>query len=149
MDKLHIKNEMSQLDRKNRQFYDELSDEERKKFSLYLMIRWSSGVNANRGVQEYYVQSCNHYLNKHFFAINKHPRLQWLSATAVSPNLGSFDHHYIKPKKKETAGGNEIKKTLMELMPAAKMSDIETLAVLVDKKELREVMREHGDPGQD
>ena len=31
MDKLSINNEMTQFDRKNREFYDELTDEERKK----------------------------------------------------------------------------------------------------------------------
>jgi hypothetical protein len=43
-DKLNIANEMRQLDRKNRNFYRELTDEERKKFSNYLMIRWASHV---------------------------------------------------------------------------------------------------------
>ena len=87
MDKLNINNEMAQLDRKNRTFYDSLTDEERKKFSNYLMIRWGSAVHGDREIQEYYVQSCNHYLNKHFFAVNRHPKLQWLSATAVSPGI--------------------------------------------------------------
>ena len=40
-DKLNIANEMRQLDRKNRRFYRDLTDEERKKFSNYLMIRWA------------------------------------------------------------------------------------------------------------
>ena len=39
MDKLSIANEMTQFDRKNREFYNELTDEERRKFSNYLMIR--------------------------------------------------------------------------------------------------------------
>lgn len=148
MDKLNINNEMAQLDRKNRTFYDSLTDEERKKFSNYLMIRWGSAVHGDREIQEYYVQSCNHYLNKHFFAVNRHPKLQWLSATAVSPGMGTHKHQWIAPKKKE-AGSNEVKKILMELMPAAKMSDIDTLSQLVDKKELREHLRNHGSPDKD
>ena len=148
MDKLNINNEMSQLDRKNRDFYDELTDEERKKFSTYLMIRWSSAVHGGREIQEYYVQSCNHYLNKHFFAINRHPKLQWLAATAVSPGMGTHRHQWIAPKKKET-GSNEIKKTLMELMPTTKMSDIDALSQLIDKKQLREHLRNHGNPDKD
>ena len=143
LDKLHIKNEMQQLDRKNRNFYDSLTDEERKKFSNYLMIRWSSTVSASQEVQEYYVQSCNHYLNKNFFAVNKHPKLQWLMATAVSPGLGAFDHTWITLKAKEK-GDNEIKKTLMELYPNMKMTDIETLSKVVDKKQLKEHLRQHG-----
>jgi hypothetical protein len=143
MEKLSIGNEMAQLDRKNRGFYDELTDEERKKFSNYLMIRWSSAIHSDREMQEYYVQSCNHYLNKHFFTINKHPKLQWLCATAVSPGLGTQRHQWIAPKKKES-GSNEVKKALMELHPNMKMSDIETLSKLVTKKEIKEKLREHG-----
>jgi len=148
MDKLHIKNEMIQLDRKNRSFYEELSDEERKKFSLYLMIRWSSTVAADSQTQAYYVQSCNHYLNRQFFSINRHPKLQWLCATAVSPDIGCFDHHYIKPKKKET-GSNDAKKQILELFPNMKLADIETLAAITDKKEIKEYLRERGCDGKD
>jgi len=65
-DRLNIRNEMRQLDLKQRDFYRSLTDEEKKKFSNFLMIRWSATVKGDRGLQEYYVQSCNHYLNKHF-----------------------------------------------------------------------------------
>lgn len=148
MDKLSIQNEMAQLDRKNRRFYDELTDEERKKFSNFLMLRWGSAIAGSRELQEYYVQSTNHYLNKHFFAINRHPRLQWLCATAISPGLGSQKHNWIAPKKKDS-GNNEVRKALMDLMPCAKLSDIEVLSQLIDKKELRDYLREHGNPDKD
>lgn len=60
---------MAQLDRKNRAFYDELTDEEKKKFSLYLMLRWSSQVQADNAIQAYYVMSCNENLNSNYFDI--------------------------------------------------------------------------------
>ena len=143
MDKLSIQNEMTQFDRKNRQFYDELTDEEKKKFSNYLMIRWGSAVQGSRDMQEFYVISTNERLNKHFFAVNRHPKLQWLMATSVSPGLGTQRHQWIAPKKKE-AGSNDVKKTLMAMYPNMKISDIETLAAITDKKELAAWQREHG-----
>ena len=143
MDKLSIQNEMSQFDRKNRLFYDELSEEERKKFSNYLMIRWGSAVHGSRDLQEFYVIATNERLNKHFFAVNKHPKLQWLCATSVSPGMGTQRHQWIAPKKKAT-GDNEVKKILMNLYPSMKPSDIDVLAGLVDKRELKEHLREHG-----
>jgi hypothetical protein len=145
MDKLSIRNEMQQFDRKNRAFYDDLTDEERRKFSNYLMIRWGSAVRGGRELQEFYVIATNERLNRHFFSVNRHPKLQWLMATSVSPGLGTHDHVWIAPKKKES-GSNEIKKILLDLYPAMKISDIETLAALVDKKELKDYLREHGDP---
>jgi hypothetical protein len=145
VDKLSIQNEMACFDRKDRNFYDSLTDEERRKFSNYLMIRWGSSVTGSRELQEFYVIATNERLNRNFFAVNQHPRLQWLMATSVSPGLGTPDHVWIAPKKKET-GSNEVKKMLLDLYPTMKISDIETLAGLVDKKELREYLREHGSP---
>ena len=142
-DKLNIANEMRQLDLKNRNFYNELTPEERKKFSNYLMIRWGSAVQGNRELQEYYVQSCNHYFNKHFFSINRHPGLQWLCATAVSPGMGSLKHQWISPKKKE-GGATAVRKQLAELYPGMKDDELDLLAKLTTKKELDEYIHNHG-----
>jgi len=143
VDKLNINNEMQQFDRKNRAFYDELTEEERKKFSNYLMLRWGSSVQGSRDLQEFYVIATNERLNKHFFAVNRHPRLQWLMATTVSPGMGTHRHQWIAPKKKD-AGSNEVKKQLMELYPNMKMADIEAMATLTTKQELKQHLREHG-----
>jgi hypothetical protein len=145
-DKLNINNEMKQLDCKNRDFYDQLTDEERKKFSNFLMIRWSSSIQGDRALQEYYVQSCNHYLNKHFFAINQHPKLQWLCATAVSPGLGAHRHNWISPKKKDdsAAAAGTKKKQLLLLFPNMKGNDADVLSKLVSQKEIDHYKKDLG-----
>ena len=131
------------FDEKDRDFYDSLTDEERKKFSNYLMIRWGSAVHGSRELQEFYIVATNERLNKHFYAVNRHPKLQWLMATSVSPGIGVYRHQWIAPKKKES-GSSEVKKTLMQLYPTMKMSDIETLAAVTDSKELKEHLKHMG-----
>jgi len=143
MDKLNIKNEMRQLNRKNRNFYRDLTVEERKKFSNYLMIRWASCVDGSKDLQEFYLIATNERLNKHFFTINRHPELQWLCATSVSPGLGTPDHNWISPKKKE-AGASSMRKQLAELFPTYKDDEIALLAKLTTKKELDQYIRDHG-----
>ena len=59
MDKLSINNEMAQLDAKNYDFYDELNDEERKKFSTYLMLRYAASVQGSPDLQEWYLRATN------------------------------------------------------------------------------------------
>jgi len=142
-DKLNIGNEMRELDAKNRDFYDELTVEERRKFSTFLMVRWGSAVDGSREIQEYYVQSVNHYLNKHFFTMHRHPKLQWLMATAVSPGMGAMRHNWIAPKKKE-AGASALKKQLRELYPHLKDDEIDLMAALTDRKEIAQLQRAHG-----
>jgi hypothetical protein len=142
-DKLNIANEMRVFDQKDRTFYDNLTDEERKKFSTYLMIRWGSSVQGSRDLQEFYVIATNERLNKHFFNIGKHPKLQWLLATTVSPDLGAFRHQWIAPKKKEPGAGS-LKKQLAELFPHYKDDEIELLAAITNKKELDAYIKQHG-----
>jgi hypothetical protein len=144
MEKLSIQHEMSVFDRKERDFYDNLTDEERKKFSIFLMIRYGSSVQGSRDLQEFYVISCNERLNKHFFALHKHPKLQWLMATTVSPGLGTFRHNWIAPKKKEAGPAGSVKKQLAELFPNMKSDEIDLLAEVTTKKELDQYLKDHG-----
>jgi hypothetical protein len=140
-DKLSIKSEMSAFDRKNREFYDSLTDEEKKKFSPYLMIRYGATVTGNPDLQAYYLMSCNERLNKHFFDINtaQHKKLQWLLATTVSPGMGNQYHQWISPKKKTT--DNKSIKFLRELYPHLKEDDLKLLSEINDKDNLKDYAR--------
>lgn len=143
MDKLSINNEMREFDLKSRTFYSELTDEERKKFSNFLMIRWGSSVQGSKELEEYYLISTNERLNKNFFAINKHPKLQWLCASTVSPGMGTHRHSWISLKKTDSTD-SEVKKILSTLMPNAKLDDINVLSKLMSKTEVKELARMHG-----
>jgi hypothetical protein len=143
VDKLSIQNEMMCFDRKDRNFYSSLTDDERKKFSNFLMIRWGSSVQGNAELQNYYLQSSNHYVNKHFFAINRHPKLQWLCATAVSPGLGTQRHQWIAPKKKE-AGASGIRKQIAELFPHLKDDEVELMSKINNKKDIDAYFKQLG-----
>ena len=143
-DKLTIANEMKMFDRKVRSFYDDLTAEEQKKFSNYLMIRWGSAVEGSRELQEFYVISCNERLNKHFFNVSKHPKLQWLMATSVSPDLGSQRHQWIAPKKKQ-AGASAKRKALVSMYPHYKDDEIEVMMQIVSDKEIKQYSKDSGD----
>ncbi len=136
-DKLSIKSEMAAFDRKNRDFYDSLNDEEKKKFSPFLMIRYGATVAGSSDLQAYYLMSCNERLNKHFFDINttQHKKLQWLMATTVSPGMGNQYHQWIKLGKKTT--DNKNVKFLRELYPHLKEDDLKLMAELNDKDDLK------------
>ena len=142
-DKLNIANEMRAFDSKDRMFYRELTDEERKKFSNFLMIRWGSSVQGSTELQQYYLMSCNENLNKHFFDLAKYPELQWLSATTVSPGMGNFRHDWIKQKKRE-GSNNKAVKFLRQIYPEYKEDELELLAQINDTADLKKLAKEHG-----
>jgi len=142
-DKLTIANEMRAFDNKDRNFYADLTDEERKKFSNFLMIRWGSSVQGSAELQQYYLLSCNENLNKHFFDLAKYPELQWLAATTVSPGMGTFRHDWIKQKKRDS-GNNKIVKFLRQVYLNYKEDELELLVQINDADDIKQLAREHG-----
>jgi len=144
-DKLNIANEMRDFDRKDREFYDSLTDEEKRKFSPYLMIRWGSAVEGSRELQEFYVIATNERLNKHFFNVNgtRHKKLQWLMATAVSPDLGMHRHTWIAPKKKESGASAKCRQ-LSEIFPHYQDDELDVMMDIVSQKEIDQYLKAAG-----
>jgi hypothetical protein len=142
-DKLSINNEMAQLDMKNREFYDELTDEERKKFSTYLMMKYSANVEGSSDLQAWYLMASNERVNINFFDFNKHTKLQWLMCTSVSPGMGKQRHYWLSSKKKE-GSNTKIIKFLSKLYPAMKLNDIAVMAELNTEKEIKIMAKELG-----
>jgi hypothetical protein len=143
MSKLDIANEMRAFDSKDRKFYADLTDEERKKFSNYLMVRWGSSVQGSTELQQYYLLSCNENLNKHFFDLARYPELQWLAATTVSPGMGNFRHDWIKQKKRDSTD-NKTVKFLRNFYPDYSVDELELLAEINTKDDLKQLAKKHG-----
>ena len=144
-DKLSIANEMLKFDQKDRDFYDSLTADEKKKFSPFSMIRWGALVEGNSDLQAYYLMSCNERLNKNFFDINttQHKKLQWLLATTVSPGMGRQRHTWLAAKKRDSSN-NKSEKFLREIYPNARDDEIALIARINDKSELKELAQAHG-----
>ena len=130
---------LSALDKKDYGYYDRLTAEQQKKFVPFMMLHWMSAVKGSEGVQRYYVMSVNEYANKYYFNehIQQHPKLQWLCATTVSPDMGPQRHNWIAPKKKE-AGNNAIRKQLAEFFPHLKDDELKLMAEINTDADLKE-----------
>jgi hypothetical protein len=143
-DKLTIKSETAALDRKDRNFYDSLDNEEKKKFSPYLMLRYSACVEGTADMQAWYLMATNERVNKNFFDVStsQHKKLQRLMCTTVSPAMGSQRHYWLGSKKSDR--DNKAIKFLTSLYPELKSDDIELLAELNSKEDLRNLAKQHG-----
>mgnify|MGYP003430676986 FL=1 len=142
VDKLSIRSEMAALDGKDRGFYDSLTVDEKKKFAVFLMIRYGSTVTGIKELQEYYLRATNVRLNKHFFSIPKqHEKLNWLAATTISPGMGNQNHQWISAKKAPTS---KTYKFLANQYPSMKVSDLELMASMNDIKACKELAKDLG-----
>ena len=142
-DPLYIGNEMAAYDRKDRAYYDKFTDEQRKQFSTYLMLKYGANVSGSADMQAYYLMATNERVNKNFFDLGtKHTKLQWLTCTTVSPQMGNQFHYWLKAKKKE--GDNKSQKFLAKLYPTMKSDEINLLAQLNDKRDIADLARSLG-----
>ena len=144
-DKLNISNEMARFDLKDRDFYDSLDEQECKKFSPFLMIRWGASISGDPDLQAYYLMSTNEHLNKHFFDISskEHKKFQWLLATTVSPGLGKQYHKWLAAGKKDSVN-TKAEKFLAGLHPHLNTDEIRLMAKINDKKDLKALAQAHG-----
>jgi len=139
--KLDIKRELRAVDTRDYNFYDGLSDEEKKAFSPYILMRYTSNVQGDRDLQEWFLETTNEYVNKHHWTLSKnHKPLLWklFAATGVGQTMY---HQYLAAGKKGKA--NKIEKLLCDLYPTMKLEDIKILAQMMtdaDKKELFDKM---------
>ena len=133
---------MSAYDRKDRAYYDKFTDEQRKSFSTYLMLKYGANVSGSADMQAYYLMATNERVNKHFFELGKHPKLQWLCCTTVSPNMGKQYHQWQGSKKKES--NSKAIKFLTKHYPHLKDDEIELLATINDKRDLADLARTLG-----
>ena len=134
---------LNAIDRKDRNYWDNLTDEERKKFSGYLALRWSASVEGSADFQEWYLRAANERFNRDFFELNHHPKLQWLLATTVSPGMGTH-RHYWQGSKSSDKKDNKIRRFAQKCFPNLKNDDIEVLVLKNDINDWRELAKSQG-----
>jgi len=147
-DKIPLKDILAAVDMGAKSVWKELSSDQKKQVGFWLLNRYVSNVQGSREKQELAVFKTNEYYNKHFNTIgvgkeNGHQELMW-QLLCMSSNTGKIEFHpYIGFKKKGDSNSKAIK-LLQEVYPNMKQDEVELLARLSTKKELRELAEEHG-----
>jgi hypothetical protein len=140
--KLDIKRELNAVDQKNYDFYTNLTDDERKAFSPYILMRYTASVQGDRDTQEWFLDRTNEMVNKNHWDLSKnHKALLWKLFAATGAGVNCY-HPYLAAGKKEKA--IKIEKLLVELYPAMKMNEIKMLAKMMDKNDIKELFDKMG-----
>ena len=75
VNKLPLKDVLAAIDMNAKNVWDELSDDERKQVSFYLLNRYVSAVKGSKQDKELQILKTNQYYNKNFFTLTKHKKL--------------------------------------------------------------------------
>jgi len=139
---LDIKRELRAVDLKDYDFYNNLTEQEQKEFSPFVLMRFTSNVKGDADIQEWFVEMTNELVNKHHWTLSKnHKGLLWKLYAATGIGTTMY-HQYLAAGKKEKA--NKIEKLLAELYPAMKMDDIKVWASLMDAADKKELLDKMG-----
>jgi len=133
--KLPLKDVLAAIDMGGIEVWDELTDDEKKQVSFYLLNRYVSSVKGNRDKAELAVFKTNEYYNKHFFTLQKHKKLLW-QLLCISGNTGKIEYHEWIGHKKKNGSNSKSVKFLEKIFPNMKKDEVELLAKISTKKEL-------------
>lgn len=137
---------LAALDRKDYNYYKNLSETQKKGISFYILVQWMSTIKGNKDIQSYYLRSTDYHANKYLFNENvqKHPHLVWLMLCAASPGIGKQFHQWIPQikdrvsKLKESPKVKEIKEYFKKIYPKVGENDIALISeVYVDSHRKR------------
>ena len=135
-----LKDIMAAIDKKDRNFYNNLSDEQKKAFSAWMMMRYCSSVQGRDAAN--YIYMTNELVNFQFSEVSKHPELQWLLLSACGVGKIQF-HPYLKPpnaRKKK----NKVFEFIYGLFPHMKSEDIDNLIDINTTDELKDLAKSNG-----
>ena len=138
-----VREVLAAMDTNSKAVWKELADEEKKCVNFWLLNRYASSVDGNREAQELAVVMTNQLYNKNWNELGtKHPHLQWHLLCATHNAKSEIRKHvWIGFKKKQ--GNNNAIKLLQKIHPNMKQDEVELLARLSTKKELKELAKEY------
>ena len=143
MSKLPLKDILAAVDMGAKEIWDQLSDDEKKQVSFYLLNRYVSSVKGSRDKQELAVFKTNEYYNKQFFVLQKHKKLLW-QLLCFAGNTKNIQYHEWIGHKRKSGDNTKIAKLLRTLYPNKKEDEIELLTKISNKKEIIQLAKDNG-----
>ena len=143
MNKLPLKDILAAIDMGAKEIWDQLSDDEKKQVSFYLLNRYVSSVKGSRDKQELAVFKTNEYYNKQFFVLQKHKKLLW-QLLCLAGNTKNIQYHEWIGHKRKSGDNTKIAKLLRTLYPNKKEDEIELLTKISNKKEIIQLAKDNG-----
>jgi hypothetical protein len=144
MTKLVIKDILQQIDQGNDQWWDLLTDEEKKQISFWLLNRYASSSNGSLEDVAMAVLMTNEYYNKNWNVLaTKHPKLQWQILCMINESRKTKFRKYINLKRVADSNSKAVK-LLLKLFPDKKADEVALLARISTKEEIRNFAKSHG-----
>ena len=130
------------LDTRNKALYENLTEEEMKGFSPWLVQRYlSSAESANNAIIEHYLIMTNDIVNVNFSEV-KDPEMTWKLMSMVGIGK-SLKHPYIAPGGGKRKKKNAFKLWLSEQYPHLDDQELDIWIGNLDKKSAKDMLEQY------
>jgi hypothetical protein len=109
-------------------FYDNLTDEERKAFAPRVVIRWLSTLSDNNPSQQYAILAVNDLVNLGLWSLQKHPELIY-KLCALS-GTGKKQYHQWIPQGRGAGSQPRLDALIQEFWPQTNSQERDLLKKL-------------------
>lgn len=143
-----IKEEMAAIDRRQFSWYANLTEEERKGLSMWVLMRYCSSTGSKVDeINHHYLTMTNELVNVHFNDLRHHPELQLRLMQCVGIGSNQF-HPWIKPgKRKKSAKGNaKLNEFYLSLYPHLKDDEVDIALNNMSDDEIKAMLEDAGVP---
>ena len=140
--KLDISRQLSAVSNKNYAFYESLTEEEKKEFNPYILMRFISNPKGDADIQSWFIELTNEYINKNFWDLSKsHKELLWKLYSAVGVGM-PIDCTFLTMPKRETV--NKFEQLIADLNPDMKLQDVKFLSSIMTGQEKTKIFDDLG-----
>ena len=99
---MELRKALNGIDKKNKKLYSTLTEKEKKDFSPWLLMRYTSNIKEGPWRLFYHhLVMTNEFVNVHFSDLRKHKELQWLLLQLVGTGKNFF-HEFVWQNYKHT-----------------------------------------------
>lgn len=140
--KLSLARQFRAMDSKQRDFLESLDEDERKEYSSYLAIKYAANVEGIPELEEYYIMAANERANPHYLSLSRHPKLQWLLLTTISPGMGNHNHYWLKAPARR--GGNRLRNFVEKLYPHLSDDEVDLMISINTVEDFHDYARQLG-----
>ncbi len=131
------------IDTRNKQFYENLTEEEQKGFAAWLVMRYlSSAESATPEIIEHYLIMTNELVNTNFSELKNHPELLWKLMSVVGIGK-SVKHPYVAPGKGKKKKSNAFKAWLHEQYNHLSEQEIDLWFSNITKEQARDMLEQY------
>lgn len=140
--KLGLDATLQALDRRDLGYYERLTDEERKAYSPFVLMRYMSSTGPQSNMQSYAVLATNDLVNIGFFNLGKHPELQ--HKLMCLAGLGRKQYRpYVGANNAKTKT-KAVDALLLSLNPGINDVELEILRGIHDRESIRQLGMDAG-----